>query len=88
MNFGNVPRGDAHGTIYDDVNGNGGWDLEGELIEPGLPGVTVYVDVDGNGQLSGDEPFAQRLLSTASRRPIQRSDSFTAYSQRRRKREE
>ena len=29
---------------------------DGQWLEPGLPGVTIYLDADGNGQLSGGEP--------------------------------
>lgn len=54
LDFGNEPRGEIHGTKWLDKNGNGFRD-EGE---PGLAGVTVYVDLNQNGQLDAKEPFA------------------------------
>ncbi len=53
LDFGNEPRGEIHGTKWLDKNGNGFRD-EGE---PGLAGVTVYVDLNHNGQLDANEPF-------------------------------
>ena len=45
-NFGNQPLAEIHGHKWNDLDGDGGWD-EGE---PGLGGVTIYLDLNENGQ--------------------------------------
>ena len=54
INFGNRPIGNSsiHGVKWVDGNGNG----ERETNEPGLPGVTIYLDLNNNGVLDDDEP--------------------------------
>ena len=56
IDFGNQPIRPAsvHGTKWLDENGNGVRDDN----EPGLPGVTIYADLNHNGQLDEDEPHA------------------------------
>lgn len=49
--FANRPTGAIHGTAWDDLNANGIWDNS----EPGLPGVTIYLDVNSNGVLDGGD---------------------------------
>ena len=58
LDFGNrpiePPTGSIHGTKWLDRNGN----AERDPNEPGLPSVTVYVDLNNNGVLDADEPRA------------------------------
>jgi len=42
------------GTVFDDLNGNGVQDSG----EPGLAGLTVYLDLDGSGQYESTDPSA------------------------------
>lgn len=42
------------GTLWNDVDGNG----TRHVLEPGLPGRTVYLDANDNGQLDGGESTA------------------------------
>ena len=63
LDFGNRPTGDIHGTVWVDLDGDGGWDTDlapedTSASEPGLAGVIVYVDEDGDGQRDGTERFA------------------------------
>ncbi len=53
-NFGNRPdsEGKFSGTKYEDLNGNGRHDVN----EPGLAGIQVYVDLDGDTKLDEQEP--------------------------------
>ncbi len=51
--FGNWQPGQISGVKWEDANGNGEQDEES-----GLPGVTIYVDKDGNGSLDNGEPSA------------------------------
>lgn len=55
LNFGNrkTQPGSIHGLKWRDDNGNG----EQEGSEPGLAGVTIFVDLNFNGRLDADEPF-------------------------------
>ena len=46
-------RGSIGGFVWDDLNGNGVFDIG----EPGLQGLTVFVDIDENGAQSIREPF-------------------------------
>ncbi|MCA9217654.1 MAG: hypothetical protein KDB27_31510, partial [Planctomycetales bacterium] len=41
-----------HGTVRDDVQG----DQRPDLLEPGVPGIVVFLDLDNDGQLSPTEP--------------------------------
>ena len=54
IDFGNqaVPQGSLSGVKWEDLNGN----AERDPNERGLPGVTVYLDVNNNGILEPDEP--------------------------------
>ncbi len=54
VDFGNRPirRGSIHGLKWLDGNGNGSQDAN----EPGLPGVTIYLDLNLNRMLDEDEP--------------------------------
>jgi len=56
IDFGNRPvlGGSIHGLKWVDRNGN----AERDPDEPGLPGVTIYVDLNGNGVLDNNEPHA------------------------------
>ena len=45
-----------NGTKWNDLNGNGIRDRQA-AIEPGLAGVTIYLDLNNNGELDPDEPF-------------------------------
>ncbi|MEX2187071.1 MAG: SdrD B-like domain-containing protein [Pirellulales bacterium] len=55
--FGNTGGGEIHGTKWDDVNGDGTRDTQpGAAPEPGLPGVTIYLDLNNNGQFDANEP--------------------------------
>jgi len=46
-----VPPGSIHGLKWSDINGNGQHDAD----EPGLAGVTIYLDFNGNGELENNE---------------------------------
>jgi hypothetical protein len=48
------PVSSIHGTKWLDLDGDGGRDAG----EPGLAGVTIYSDSNGNDQLDSGEPFA------------------------------
>ncbi len=56
IDFGNrrlePPRGSVHGTKWLDRNGNG----QREADEPGLPGVTIYADLNFNEVMDPGEP--------------------------------
>ncbi|MAE65314.1 MAG: hypothetical protein CMJ18_13665 [Phycisphaeraceae bacterium] len=58
LDFGNhqilPPTGSVHGQKWNDLNGNAARDPD----EPGLPGVTIFVDLNFNGQPDDDEPRA------------------------------
>ncbi len=47
-----VATGSVTGTVFNDQNGNGSQSSD----EPGLPGVTIYADVNRNGVLDDSEP--------------------------------
>ncbi|MBM4047568.1 MAG: hypothetical protein FJ279_20880, partial [Planctomycetes bacterium] len=49
--FGNVHLGEIKGTKWSDMDGDGVWDD----TEPGLPGWTIYLDANRNGQLDPSE---------------------------------
>jgi hypothetical protein len=50
-----MPRpGEIRGTVWSDRDGDGGRDTN----EPGLAGVNVHLDLDGNGRWTPDEPSA------------------------------
>jgi Ca2+-binding RTX toxin-like protein len=57
LDFGNRGRGEIHGTKWDDLNGN----RRRDPGERGLPGVTVYLDVNNNSQFETNEPFATTM---------------------------
>ncbi|MCA9212653.1 MAG: proprotein convertase P-domain-containing protein, partial [Planctomycetales bacterium] len=52
--FGNQPKGSIHGTKWLDQDRDGVRDPN----EPGVPGVTIFVDLNGNGEFDMDEPSA------------------------------
>ena len=54
INFGNqqIARGSIHGTKWEDLNGDSFRDAH----EPGLAGVTIYSDTNGNAILDFNEP--------------------------------
>lgn len=55
IDFGNMPTdltGSIHGIKWVDLNGNG----KHEPDEPGLAGVTIYLDINRNGQFDQNEP--------------------------------
>ncbi|MCS6977430.1 MAG: FG-GAP-like repeat-containing protein [Gemmatales bacterium] len=54
INFVNGQLGQINGRVFNDVNRDGN-EIRGE---PGLAGVTVYLDLNGNGQFDPDEPSA------------------------------
>jgi protocatechuate 3,4-dioxygenase beta subunit len=56
LNFGNqeIEPASIHGLKWSDANGDGVADPD----EPGLPGVTIYLDLNGNGEFNEDEPHA------------------------------
>ena len=59
MDFGNQPlQGSIHGTKWRDDNGDGVRDAN----EPGLPGVTIYADLNDNGALDQGEPAAVTMM--------------------------
>lgn len=75
VNFGNrltLRAGSIHGRKWHDENGNG----QRERDERGLPGVTIYLDLNRNGQLDGDEPFT----ITAEENPKTRFEEAGLYS--------
>ena len=47
-----VTTGSVTGTVFDDQDGNGSQSSD----EPGLPGVTIYADLNFNGAIDGSEP--------------------------------
>jgi VCBS repeat-containing protein len=51
VNHGTVTFGQIAGTAFDDLNGSGAWNTG----EPGLPGVAVFLDADGDGSLDAGE---------------------------------
>jgi Ca2+-binding RTX toxin-like protein/subtilisin-like proprotein convertase family protein len=58
IDFGNRPRGGGvDGEKYEDRNGNHRRDPD----EPGLAGVTIYADLNDNGQLDDNEPSTVTL---------------------------
>lgn len=52
--FLNSPYRTISGYKFEDLNGNGDWDQG----EPGLPGWTIYLDLNSNGQMDLSEPYA------------------------------
>ncbi len=52
VNFGNMRLGEIHGLKWNDLNDNS----ERDEGEPGLPGWTIYLDLNRNGQWDEDEP--------------------------------
>ncbi len=54
LDFGNqrIEPASIHGRKWSDANGNGSPDPD----EPGLAGVTIYIDLNENGVLDADEP--------------------------------
>ncbi|MAE67869.1 MAG: hypothetical protein CMJ18_26745 [Phycisphaeraceae bacterium] len=58
-NFGNEPQpGSVHGLKWFDRNGNG----QRDAGEPGVPGVTIYADLDHDGALDANEPSTLTML--------------------------
>jgi hypothetical protein len=59
IDFGNRPIGSGriHGVKWFDTDGNG----QREWNEPGLAGVTIYVDLNHNGSLEPDEPHTMTM---------------------------
>ena len=53
--FGNLPRPQVSGFVFNDTNGNGIRDPR----ESFLAGAVVYVDLNHNGRLDGNEDFVQ-----------------------------
>jgi Ca2+-binding RTX toxin-like protein len=54
VNFGNIIYGEIHGTKWNDLNGNRIHDKG----EPGLPGWTIYIDLNNNGKFDPGEPYS------------------------------
>ena len=52
IDFGNRAHASVHGMKWDDLDRDGARDPG----EPGLAGITIFVDLDGNGVLDGGEP--------------------------------
>ncbi|MGD1809476.1 Calx-beta domain-containing protein, partial [Dapis sp. BLCC M126] len=48
----NISPGRISGTKFNDMNGDGAFDPG----EPGIPGVTIYLDLDNDGELDSNEP--------------------------------
>jgi len=48
--------GEIRGTKFEDLDRDGTWDKDGAGAEPGLPGVTVYIDENANGRPDPGEP--------------------------------
>ncbi len=59
LDFGNrrIEPGSVHGTKWVDLDGNG----QRENNEPGLPGVVIYSDLNGNRRLDDDEPHTRTM---------------------------
>ena len=59
LDFGNhkIRPASVHGVKWNDVNGNGQRDAD----EPGLPGVTIYSDLNGNRVLDNNEPQTKSM---------------------------
>ncbi len=53
INFGNLQLGSIAGQKFEDLNGNGVFDLG----EPGLDGWVIFIDEDDNDELDPSEPF-------------------------------
>lgn len=67
MNFGyRSTMAYVSGTVFDDVNANGGIDLG----EAGLAGWRVFADLNDNGLLDGGEPMATSATSGAYSLPV------------------
>lgn len=59
FNLATATAGSVSGTVWNDLNGNGVRDAAGgAFTDPGLAGVTVFVDRDGNGVLDPTEASA------------------------------
>jgi Ca2+-binding RTX toxin-like protein/protocatechuate 3,4-dioxygenase beta subunit len=54
IDFGNMRLGEIHGQKWLDRDGDKKQSTDG--TEPGLPGWTIYLDLNNNGQLDADEP--------------------------------
>lgn len=53
--------GDIAGTVWNDLNGDGVRDFDpdtGAYTDPGVAGITLFLDLDGNGQLNAGEQTA------------------------------
>jgi len=61
VDFGNYASGSIQGRKWHDLDGDG----ERDHGEPGLAGWTIYVDLNGNGQLDGEEPSTRTLPTDA-----------------------
>ncbi|RIK76721.1 MAG: hypothetical protein DCC68_18745 [Planctomycetota bacterium] len=55
-NFGNYKPGEIHGVKWNDVNSDGKRGGATGAQEPGIPGVTIYIDVNGDGVFQSTEP--------------------------------
>jgi Ca2+-binding RTX toxin-like protein len=63
VNFGNTSDGgEIHGTKWNDLNRNGQRDTTANGLEPGVPGVTVYIDRDNDGIFDSGEPSTVTML--------------------------
>ena len=72
-NYGYVQNdGEIHGRKWNDTNANGVMDAG----EPGLAGVTIYLDLDNNGLLDAGEPFTV----TAADDPATPADETGTYA--------
>ena len=49
-------KAEIRGTVWSDRDGDGTFDRSGDGSESGLPGVTVYLDVNNNRRLDAGEP--------------------------------
>ena len=73
LDFGNMQEDtgiEVHGTKFLDANGNGRQDGSDE---PGLPGVTIYLDANFNGALDANEPRAITMQDDPENDANQRS---------------
>lgn len=57
LDFGNQESASVHGLKWLDVNGDGALDPD----EPGIPGVIIYADLNGNAEFNDDEPHARTM---------------------------
>lgn len=54
--FGNYRDGSISGFKWEDLNGDGEWQNDGENVEPALDDWTIFLDLNDNGVLDEGEP--------------------------------